>query len=119
MPANADIYVRYPKLIGTLGNKLAIDVIARARRCRIRHGGANNLATPDAGQALFAHETLDRAARRVDTFPLELPPDLLCTIDLHIDLPDALNVRAQHVIALGAWAAQCWLFLSGHIAAIR
>lgn len=101
------------------GRKLAVNVIVRIRRCRIRHGSAYNLATSDAGQALFAHEALDRAARHGNAFAFELPPDLLCAIDLHIEMPNPFNLRQQDVIALGACAAQLGLPLMGSMAAIR
>ena len=94
-------------------------MIARTRRCRIRHGSAYNLATSDASQALFAHEALDRAARHGNAFAFELPPDLLCAIDLHIEMPNPFNLRQQDVIALGACAAQLGLPLMGSMAAIR
>ena len=45
-------------------------------------------------------------------------PDLVGTIDLHIGLPDALDMGSQDDIALSPFAAQCRVALSRGMAAV-
>jgi hypothetical protein len=59
------------------------------------------------------HEPLDRAAGHRYLFAIELTPDLVCTIDLKVGMPDTLDLRQQGIITLGTGAAQ------GRIAALR
>lgn len=47
----------------------------------------------------LAHQALDRAASHFVLFTMQLPPDLVGTIDPEIVVPDALNLVAPQRIA--------------------
>jgi hypothetical protein len=92
--------VRDPQLIGPISPELPVDAIKRARQLRISHCGALRLASAHALQALLAHQPLDGTTRHADTLPIELKPDLVCTIDLQVGAPHTLNLGHQLCIAL-------------------
>jgi len=101
--SDADVgEVRGPELVGPIGLEDAIDPVQRVRRLGIADGGAHHLAPAHALQTQAAHEPLARAARRHDAFAVHLLPDLVCTVDLHVDVPHALNARRQGAVAAGA-----------------
>lgn len=64
--------------------------------------GAHHLAPDDATQAQASHEPLHRTACHHDAFAVHLHPDLVGAIDLHVGLPDPLNLRDQGLVAPGA-----------------
>ena len=84
-----------------IGLELTIDLVQRTWGRCVRNRGAHNLATPQALQALAFHDALDRAARHRVTFPVQLPPDFVSAVDLHIGLPNLFYFRIQHVVTLG------------------
>jgi hypothetical protein len=53
------------------------------------------------------------SAADFNAFAVHLLPDLVGTVDLQVDLPDAINLRYQGFIAPGACATQ------GRIALLR
>lgn len=110
--------IRNPQLVWAIGFELAIDPIQWARYCRIGNRGAYNPATPHALQALLFHEPLDRAARHRVPFALQLSPDFIRTIDLHIGLPNAFDFWIQPVITLDTCAAQCGVLLLRNVAPV-
>ena len=61
-----------------------------------------HLASPDTCQPQALHKPLNRAAGHFNPFTVQLAPDLVGTIDLHVGLPDPLNLRQQAIIAPGA-----------------
>lgn len=69
-------------------------------------------------QAQTAHQSLDRAGSHLNTFALELLPNLDGTIDLLVGVPDACDLRQQQRIALFPTTAQLRVATSGHAASI-
>jgi hypothetical protein len=70
-------------------------------------------------QAQLTHQPLDRAARHGHTFAVELTPDFVSAVDLHVGLPHALDLRHQACIALRATRAQRRVALTGCMAPVR
>jgi hypothetical protein len=64
------------------------------------------------------HEPLYRAASHMATFTVQLSPDFVSAVDLHIGLPNPFNFWIQHVITLGASTTQCRIPLLCSIASI-
>jgi hypothetical protein len=89
-----------------------------ARCCRVGNRGTHKFATPHALQALAFHEPLHRAASHRVTFTVQLSPDFVSAVDLHIGLPNPFNFWIQHVIMLGASTTQCRVPLLSGIASI-
>jgi hypothetical protein len=56
--------------------------------------------TDGAAEAEQAHESLDRAARHHDVFPVQLAPHFARTVHLKVLVPHALNFGPQLAIAL-------------------
>src|SRR5471032_1214067 len=98
--------VGHPELIGSLCLELAMDPVQRARCGSIGDRGLHDFAPHHITQAGAAHQTLDGATGGLDAFATQLAPDLFCTINLHIGLPDALDLQGQHLVALGASTSQ-------------
>ncbi len=96
---------RHPKFIRPLSLELPVDPVQRARRARIGSRRANPLAANRATQTLQFHQSRNRTACHRNTFPIHLLPDLRHAIDLHVGLPDALDLGLQNLIAFGAGAA--------------
>jgi len=97
--------VRDPQLIWPFSLELPIDPIQRASRFAVADRGAHHLATHDTAQALTPHESLDRTAGYHDAFAVQLPPDLVGTIDPQVGLPDTLDLGHQHRITQHSLAA--------------
>ena len=91
--------VRDPELVWSLGSELPIDLVQRARRLAVADRRSHHLATHHTAQPLPTHQSLDGAARYARAFTAQLPPDLVSTVDLHVGVPDALDLRRQHLIA--------------------
>jgi hypothetical protein len=103
--------IRHPERVGAVSFELPVDPVERTRGSRIRHRGANNLASNDPTQPELTHESLDRAARHRDAFAVEPTPDLIGSVDLQVGLPDPLDVSRQHLVTLGPSAAPIRLAL--------
>ena len=73
-------------------------MIPRARCHAVADRGSRRLAAHHALQAQSAHQPLDRAARHLEAFPAQLPPELARAIDLEIFVPDMLNMLAEQFI---------------------
>jgi hypothetical protein len=84
----------------------------------VRNRGANHLATACTLQSQAFHQPLDGAACNLDTFTVHLMPDLVGTVDLHVGLPDLLDLGHQGVIRLGTCTAQFGLALARSMAPI-
>lgn len=97
--------IRHPELIRSVSLELPVDSVQRARRAHIGNRCANTLTANCATQALQLHQPSDRAACHRNTFPVHLLPDLRHAIDLHVGLPDTLDLRLQKLIAFRAGAA--------------
>jgi len=97
--------VRDPELVRSLGSELPVDLVQRTWRLAVADRGAHDLASHHATQSQPTHQSFDRASRRLRPFPRQLPPDLVGAVDLHVGLPDTLDLRRQDVVALGACAA--------------
>ena len=96
-----------PQLVRPLSLELAVDPVKRARHFRVRNRSAHDPATHDAAQAGTAHQPLDGATSHISTLTAQLPPHLFGSVDLQVGLPDALDVGAQHFIALRPRPLQC------------
>lgn len=97
--------IRHPKLVRPLGLELPIDPVQWARRFAVADRRAHHLAAHHAAQALPPHQSLDRASRHRHALTHELPPDLVSTVDLKVDHPDALDLRYQSIITLRSGTA--------------
>ena len=96
--------VGHPQLIGTIRLERLVSPVQRTRRRMVRNRGVHDLAMPHTFQSQSLHETLDRAAGNPDAFAVYLAPDLVGPVDLPIGVPNPLDFRDQHRIALGT----CW-----------
>ena len=67
----------------------------------VGHRGAHDLATPHACQPKSLHEALDRAAGNRHPFTVQLAPDLVGPVDLHVGVPDPLDFGRQFSVAPG------------------
>src|SRR5690606_25062272 len=90
----------------------------RAWRLAITDGGAHHLATAHTLQAQAFHQTFDRAAGNGDAFSVELLPDLVGTVDLHVGSPHTFDVRSQCTVTLCALTSQGRVALLGGVAPI-
>src|SRR5690606_38617566 len=106
LPSRHISEIRDPQLIRPLGAKHALDLIAWARRRWVRHCGAQLLAAHGPLQALATHQAAHGAAGHLQTFAMQLAPDLAHSIDLHVGLPNASHLVGQHVVSLGALGPQ-------------
>jgi len=107
-----------PQLVGTVRLELPIDPIQRARHRFVWNRRAYDLPAPDTGQAQLSHQALDGVASNLNPLPVHLAPDLVSTIELHVRLPDALDLRLQFFIALNAGWPQGRVALSCRMLAI-
>src|SRR5690606_33745985 len=103
--------IRHPQLIGPVGLELAIDVVQRARGRSVGDSGAHRLAPSDTMDTKTSHQSLDRAACYRLSLAVKLTPDLVSTINLHVLLPNPVNLGHQKGITLGAVAEQFWIAL--------
>ena len=91
-----------------------------ARNCRLTrssgHGALLSLIvvrttlpriTPRSPSRRISRSTVQRATAVPSR--CQLPPDLVGAVDLHVGLPDALDLRHQDLVALSAGAALCRL----------
>jgi hypothetical protein len=85
---------------------LPVHPIQRTRQRLVRNRRAYNLAAPGTFQPQPLHEPLNRAAGHRHLFAIELTPDLVGTINLHVGLPHPLYLWHQFVITVGAGTAQ-------------
>jgi hypothetical protein len=69
-------------------------------------------------QTQAPHQPLDRAAGNGDAFAVELLPDLVSAVDLHVGVPHTLDVRHQGVVTLSALTSKGWVTLLGGVAPI-
>ena len=76
------------------------------------------LCPVDALQPHAPHQAFNRTTCHVVMLAIELTPDFISTIDLHIGLPNTLNFRHQNVITPGTCATQFWIPLLRSMAPI-
>lgn len=81
--------------------------------------GAHPVAPAHTSQALIVHEALDRAAGHRNSFSVQLPPDLLYTVDAQVLLPNPVDLWLERIIALGTSAAQRGIALAGGVGPAR
>ena len=110
--------IRYPELFGPIRLELTLDPVLWTGRLPVNDRGAHHLAAARALQHQAFHQTLHRAAGNAKTFALHLLPDFVCTVDLFVGLPDALDVSNQRLVTLGTRAAQLGVALMGCVAPI-
>jgi hypothetical protein len=65
-----------------------------------------HLATKHTAQAQTSHQSFDGAAGHRNAFAIHLRPDLVSAIDLHVGVPDPLDVWDECVIVLGSGTPQ-------------
>ena len=99
-------YFRNPQPIRPIRLELPIDPILRTRCRRIAEGSSYHFAAHRPAQTQTAHQAFDGAARHLNAFPLQLPPDLVSTIHLKVRLPDPLNVGRQKLITASPGATR-------------
>ena len=88
-----------PELIGSGGDKPAIDEIGRPVGRGVRAGGHDPRAPAGrAPQPHVAHQALDRAARHAMPLASQLLPDFPRPVDVLVVIPHALNRRAELVV---------------------
>ena len=106
-PCQVETYaqVRDPQLVRPLGTELPVDSVEQARRLVVTDRRAQDFASHHTLQSAPAHQSFHRAARHGTAFTAELSPDLVVAIDLHVGLPDALDLRRQRFVASSASAA--------------
>jgi len=83
--------VRDPQHVRRRGMELAVDLIERARRGLVADRRLHRLAPDHALQAEITYQPLDRAAGKVETFTLHLPPDFPRAVGAEV-----LGEHAQH-----------------------
>ena len=110
--------VRHPQLVRPISLELAVDPVQRTRRCFVKDRGADDFASANALQTHAFHESLDRAAGHFGALSVHLVPDLISAVDLHVGLPDSLDLRGQHLITLGSGSAQFGFALAGGMAPV-
>src|SRR5690606_1480537 len=92
--------VRHPQLVRSIRTELPIDLVERTGRTAITDRRTNDLAAPDALQALLAHQALNGASRYRDAFPTKLFPHLVRPVDLQVRSPNPQNLGRQRLVAL-------------------
>src|SRR5690606_27524015 len=90
-----------PEPVGRRSMKLADNVIERARSGLVPDRGAHWLASNATLQAEFPHQSLHRASRNIEPFPLHLSPNLPDAIDREVLGKDPHDLRLEGFIALG------------------
>src|SRR5215207_4559362 len=91
--------VRDPQHVRPRCSELAVHVIQRARCGLIADRRAHRLAPDHPLQAHGLHQTLYGAARNIEAFALQLPPDLANAIDPNVLLEDPANFNLQRGVA--------------------
>lgn len=97
--------VRHPQFIGAVSLEHPIDLVQWAGRAGVRARGADPPATTRALKPQAPHQPLDCATGHPDALTVHLQPDLVCTIDLPIGMPHALDLICQGVVLPRAAAA--------------
>jgi hypothetical protein len=97
---------------------LAIDPVQWAWHPFVRDRGTYDFASARTLQPQTFHQPLDGATCYLDAFTAHLMPDLVDTVDLHVGLPDLLDLGHQAVIRLGTCTAQFGLALARSMAPI-
>ncbi len=64
------------------------------------------------------HESLDRATGHHDAFAVQLPPDLVGTMDLPVGLPDALDLGCQGLVTPHSLATLFRIAPQGNVAPV-
>lgn len=98
-----------PELIRPIRLELAMDPILRTRRGRIAEGGSHNLAAHRPPQAEATHQAFNGAARHLNPFSLQLPPDFIGAIHLEIGPPNTLDMRHQEFVTPSSGTSQGWI----------
>jgi hypothetical protein len=108
-------------MYGALSAGLQIGLGGPRARCRGQQNGltepsADHLASEHAPKRLLSHQPLNRAASHRHAFAVELAPNLVGAVGLHVGLPHALDLRHQARVTLGAKRAQRRIALTGQSA---
>src|SRR6185437_2927297 len=108
-----------PQLVGSRGYELPLHAIQRPFSDVRRNGRALLAPTHHAAEACAAHQPLNRAACHRNAFAAQLPPDLACTIDPEVLVPDPVNRAGKLRIALHARRQSRWIGLPALVFVIR
>ncbi len=93
-------YVGDPQSVRPVRGELQVHQVLRSRSAWVDAGRAGPAAAQRADQPRVAHQTLDRAARHRDPFPVELTPHLPCPVHLVVLLPHASDFHEEFGVAL-------------------
>jgi len=80
------------ELVRPVRLELTIDPVQRAWGGSIGNGRAKALATHHATQTQSLHQPFDGATSYLDALPIHLFPDFVRAVDLHVGLPDTLDL---------------------------
>ena len=93
--------VRCPELDGPVCLELSVHPVQRTWQSPVSDGGAYHLAMARAPQARKPREALHHAACCSNAFAIELVPELVGAVDLHVGLPHLADLRQQGCIVFG------------------
>lgn len=95
-----------------------------ARQVPTNHMLKSTISTNSSGLCIgkgavhASHEPLDRAAGHGYTLSVHLHPDLVGAVNLHVGVPDTLDMGNQFIVTLGACTAQLRLALLHRVAPV-
>ena len=104
LPGGSVCEIADPQFVRALRAELPVDQVQRARRLGIADRGSHDFAAHHASQSKTSHQALNGAAGHRRAFAGQLPPDLVSAVDLHIALPDSIDLGHQCFVAFGAIA---------------
>jgi hypothetical protein len=93
--------------MGARSLELPVNPVQREHRSFVWNGDAPHLASTYAVQSQEPHQPRHSATRIGYAASIHLVPNFVRTINLHVGLPNALNVGEQYIIALGP-AQRSW-----------
>jgi len=88
-------------MAGPRGAELSVDPVQGTKGLGISERWWADFAPHHAAQPNTAHQTPVRTASHDNFSTRKMPLRLASTVDLHVDLTDALNMRHQHLVATG------------------
>ncbi len=92
--------IRKPEPIRCRSTELAVHLVEWARSGLVADRCAHRFAANDTLQAKLPHQSLHRASRNIEPFPLHLSPDLADAIDREVLGKDPHDLRLERFIAL-------------------
>src|SRR5690606_31246724 len=96
--------VRAPALVRAHGGEVPLQQVGGAFMAIVAHGGADRFAAASAVKAEFTHQPGDGAARHLDSFTVQLPPDLTDAVDAVVVGVHPADVLLELLISQGTGA---------------